>query len=228
MRDDPRDRDRRPTDAALAATTCLPPAVRQSAERNAALAARARTGDEEARNALVESVARLAYLVASRVGRLPGADLENAAGDATLRMLNAADRFDPDRGTLVTFAYRTMWGGASDSLKRDGKLRRPAIRAVEQAHLGAIAADGTDATAADLDADRARVREALAAIPAREARILRLRFGIGVGPNPEPRPTATLEAVGREVGLTKERVRQLEARALRRMARVLGAGEARP
>ncbi len=55
------------------------------------------------------------------------------------------------------------------------------------------------------------VRRALDALPERERRILELRFGF------EGEPW-TLEAIGHELDLTRERVRQLEAQALARLA----------
>jgi len=55
------------------------------------------------------------------------------------------------------------------------------------------------------------VRKALDALPERERRILELRFGF------EGEPW-TLEAIGHELDLTRERVRQLESQALARLA----------
>jgi RNA polymerase primary sigma factor len=55
------------------------------------------------------------------------------------------------------------------------------------------------------------VEQALDWLPPREARILRLRFGIGTD------RSYTLEEVGRKLGITRERVRQLEASALSRL-----------
>ncbi len=60
-----------------------------------------------------------------------------------------------------------------------------------------------------------RVRSALAHLQPREQKILRLRFGLDGG---EPR---TLEEVGKTLGVTRERTRQLQARAIRRLARLL-------
>jgi RNA polymerase primary sigma factor len=63
---------------------------------------------------------------------------------------------------------------------------------------------------------RARaVRQALARLPERERRIVELRFGL----DDEPQ---SLEAIGRELGLTRERVRQLEAQALANLGDALG------
>ena len=53
-------------------------------------------------------------------------------------------------------------------------------------------------------------------LPDRERRILELRFGF------EGQPW-TLEAIGAELSLTRERVRQLELRAIERMEAVLAA-----
>ena len=56
------------------------------------------------------------------------------------------------------------------------------------------------------------VRSALVdALPAREARILRLRYGLQDG------KPLTLQEVGEREGITRERVRQIEARAFRRL-----------
>ncbi len=58
---------------------------------------------------------------------------------------------------------------------------------------------------------RQGVRKALDALPERERRILELRFGFDGEP-------WTLEAIGQELDLTRERVRQLEGQALARLA----------
>ena len=57
---------------------------------------------------------------------------------------------------------------------------------------------------------RQGVRRALDALPERERRILELRFGFDGDP-------WTLEAIGHELDLTRERVRQLEGQALKRL-----------
>lgn len=56
-----------------------------------------------------------------------------------------------------------------------------------------------------------QVDEALRKLPEREERVLRLRFGLDDGRE------RTLEEVGREFNVTRERIRQIEAKALRRL-----------
>lgn len=58
---------------------------------------------------------------------------------------------------------------------------------------------------------REKINEVLDTLPPREARILRLRFGLENGHN------YTLEEVGEKFGLTRERIRQIESKALRRL-----------
>lgn len=56
-----------------------------------------------------------------------------------------------------------------------------------------------------------KINEILDSLPYREARILRLRFGLENG------RYYTLEEVGKKFGLTRERIRQIETKALRRL-----------
>lgn len=55
------------------------------------------------------------------------------------------------------------------------------------------------------------IREVLSGLPDRERRVLELRYGFDGEPQ-------TLEAIGRELNITRERVRQLEGQALSRLA----------
>jgi len=56
------------------------------------------------------------------------------------------------------------------------------------------------------------LQQALAALGERERRVLVLRYGLD---DDEPK---TLEEIGRRLGLTRERIRQIQAEALRRLA----------
>jgi RNA polymerase primary sigma factor len=56
-----------------------------------------------------------------------------------------------------------------------------------------------------------QIQEILQTLPPREVRILQLRYGLSGG------ETYTLEQVGKKLGVTRERVRQIEAQALARL-----------
>ncbi|MFN7209029.1 MAG: sigma-70 family RNA polymerase sigma factor [Aggregatilineales bacterium] len=69
------------------------------------------------------------------------------------------------------------------------------------------------AESTDREMLRQHLTEALNRLPEREAHILRLRYGLEDG------EMHTLEEVGKAIGVTRERVRQLEAQALNRLRR---------
>jgi RNA polymerase primary sigma factor len=81
--------------------------------------------------------------------------------------------------------------------------------------LGDLFADRTaedPIESADLSLEQQRVREALADLPERERLVLELRFGFVQGEE-----GASLEQIGKKLGLTRERIRQLETSALGRL-----------
>ncbi len=84
----------------------------------------------------------------------------------------------------------------------------------EDSHLGDFIPD--DAALAPADAAshqllKEQVEDVLASLTGRERRVLQLRFGLEDG------RSRTLEEVGREFGVTRERIRQIEAKALRKL-----------
>ncbi|WP_189451062.1 sigma-70 family RNA polymerase sigma factor [Cognatilysobacter xinjiangensis] len=80
--------------------------------------------------------------------------------------------------------------------------------------LDQLIAAGPTPEAFAVDVDIAEfVRECVDALPAREAEILRLRFGFGSGEK------QTLEDIGKQYGVTRERIRQIESKGLRLLRR---------
>jgi len=84
----------------------------------------------------------------------------------------------------------------------------------EDSHLGDFIEDGTivqpleHATGGSL---KGATQEVLAGLTAREAKVLRMRFGIDMNTD------HTLEEVGKQFDVTRERIRQIEAKALRKL-----------
>jgi RNA polymerase primary sigma factor len=110
-------------------------------------------------------------------------------------------------------------------------LTRDAVRALGALHIEALRLDhpvreaddrgrmerfvpltqeGTDATTMS-NSRTTDLETALAALPPRDAKVLRLYFGIDDGKG------RTLEEIGRMMGVTRERIRQLRDRALRQL-----------
>ena len=84
----------------------------------------------------------------------------------------------------------------------------------EDSYLGDFIPDETSATPYDLTSRKLlkeNLEEVLGALSDREARVLKMRFGLG-GKRP-----MTLEEVGKEFGVTRERIRQIEAKALKKL-----------
>ena len=84
----------------------------------------------------------------------------------------------------------------------------------EDSHLGDFIPDegaSEPAEAASFTLLREQLMEVLDSLTPREARVLKLRFGIEDG------RARTLEEVGKEFNVTRERIRQIEAKALRKL-----------
>ncbi|MBZ4670690.1 MAG: rpoD [Oscillospiraceae bacterium] len=84
----------------------------------------------------------------------------------------------------------------------------------EDSHLGDFIPDDdapAPAEAASLTLLKEQLNEVLSTLTDREEKVLRLRFGLEDG------RSRTLEEVGREFNVTRERIRQIEAKALRKL-----------
>ena len=114
---------------------------------------------------------------------------------------------------------------------------RRAMRAYTNASRGPVNPDGEPMSLADLFEDHKRprpdedveqretIKDALAYIDqldARDARVLRLRFGL------EGQDPLTLKQIGLIIGLTRERVRQIEIDSLRRLREHMHRVPAKP
>jgi len=84
----------------------------------------------------------------------------------------------------------------------------------EDSHLGDFIEDVTIASPVDSATEEGlteATQDVLAGLTAREAKVLRMRFGIGMNTD------HTLEEVGKQFDVTRERIRQIEAKALRKL-----------
>jgi len=84
----------------------------------------------------------------------------------------------------------------------------------EDSHLGDFIEDGSGELPVDAATSenlKDATHEVLAGLTAREAKVLRMRFGIDMNTD------HTLEEVGKQFDVTRERIRQIEAKALRKL-----------
>ena len=152
----------------------------------------------------------------SRVVRLPVHVLEELA-----KVIRAERELDQRLGRDATVAELAESTGLAPDRVAD--LRRVSRDPVSldapvgddgELVLGDLVLDATVPAAADLverQAMSGELERLVDTLPERQARIVRLRFGLHDG---RPR---TLDEIGRQVGLTRERVRQLEKEALGRL-----------
>lgn len=194
---------------------------------------RLRALDVESNMGLVANVAHR-YRWALR----DGLELDDLMQAGAIGLMKAIERFDPSRG--IAFATYAVWWirhgiqreveSHSSTIRKPTYLRQecrrtgaplPAQTVSADAPLGAnearsmldvIAADDRSALdLADAESERRAVQAAMAALPERLRFVVRARFF----------REHTLEQVGTALGITRERARQLEVDALRRLGRSL-------
>jgi RNA polymerase primary sigma factor len=247
-----------------------------SREEEIALAVKARAGDKEAIKKLVEANLRFVVSVAGKY-RGYGIPMMDLINEGNLGLIQAARRFDPERGVKF-ISYAVWWvkqaimqalaeqSGAvrlplkqagvllrirnrfeelsqklgreptteelAKSLEMDAKVIEDILR-VARIYLSLEAPvnrdEGDDITFLDLmEEDKmpstedqmlkwslsTQVHDLLKELKPREALILRCRFGLDTD-----RPM-TLEEVGKMLGISRERVRQLESRALEKLKKM--------
>jgi RNA polymerase primary sigma factor len=161
----------------------------------------------EVRNRLVEANLRLVVSTLKRRLR-PGSDLSERVSDGNFALLLAVDRFDFARGNR--FSTYATWAIINEVVRYDRKERRRRDRSVAR-HLDSLASPDSESERYEQDEAQhqrgAAVERILGRLEWRERRILENRHGIGGVPE------RTLRQIGLDLGISKERVRQIEQRA---------------
>lgn len=153
-----------------------------------------------------------------------GMDMDEVAGAAWQGVVRAAQKYDPAFGTSFA-TYAARWIGqyvaraadkfwdprlgpkvSGDSPRNHGERKTVTL----WDYVAGPHDPARDAAEADRRAElRRRVAQVLRRVPERHRRVLELRWGL------DGRGKRILEEVGHELGITRERVRQLEAAAMR-------------
>jgi RNA polymerase sigma factor (sigma-70 family) len=159
------------------------------------------------RNWLVQANLRLVVPFARQFAG-QGHNFLDLLSEGNFSLFKAVDKFDFSRGfKFSTYASWALKRNFVRSLQKEQQHHDRFMTNVED--LQEHEASDADRTEATEDARR-KVNRMLAALPPREQEILRQRAGLDDNGG-EP---ATLEAIGKGLGISKERVRQLAQRAL--------------
>ena len=205
-----------------------------SRAEEASLGPRIRAGDANAVNALVCANLRFVVSIAKRYqGR--GVSLLDLIDDGNLGLIRAAERFDERRGIrFISYAVWWIRQAIMHGLTAQSRLVRVPLRrtastmSISRDHLSLDAplGDGGENTLLDFLPDDSKplpdeqtldqslatsLSTAMARLRPREAEIISLYFGL------DGKAPKTLEQIGKILGVTRERVRQLRDRGLRKL-----------
>jgi RNA polymerase primary sigma factor len=162
------------------------------------------------KNQIVETHLRLVVTVAKKHVRA-GYDLAERISDGNFALMRAVDRFDFARGNR--FSTYATWAVFNELVQCDRRERRRSRCLVTYQDSLAALHSVSDRHETDEAQDErgAAVKRLLRRLDRRERRIIVNRNGIGGVPE------RTLSQIGLELGISKERVRQLEQRALAKL-----------
>ncbi len=171
---------------------------------------------EMLRQRIIRANLRLVVAIAKRhVGR--SANFFEVISDGNMSLMRAVEKFDYARGNK--FSTYGTWAIIKNYARSIPEAHYHGTRYVTgQDAVLDTAPDPSEATA--FESDKRRVRELIAAgldeLPEREREIVRGHFGLNTDGG-----AITLEQLGKRFGVTKERIRQIEQRAIARLREVL-------
>ena len=164
----------------------------------------------EAKNQIIRANLRLVVSIAKRQFG-PGETFFELVSDGNMSLMRAVEKFDFARGykfsTYASWAIMKNFARTiPDRYRHCGRFRTSQSEAFEEATDARPDAGEQERAQSQREAQVARI---LARLDPREQKIIIRRYGLSRGREP-----LTLKQVGAEMGVTKERIRQIQARAL--------------
>lgn len=170
----------------------------------------------DVKNFLIRSNLRLVVSIAKKHVR-PNTSFFEMVSDGNMSLLRAIEKFDYTRGfKFSTYASWAIMKNYARTIPAEytqlDRFRTGAEEVFSQSHD-----PRSDGLSDELTNHRQReaLMGILAQLPTREKDIIMARYGLSEGASP-----LTLEQVGVKFGVTKERIRQLEARALGKLRQI--------
>lgn len=167
----------------------------------------------EVKNRLVQSNLRLVVSIAKRhVGAAD--DFFELVSDGNMSLIRAVEKFDYARGNkFSTYASWAVMKNFARTIPHEFKLRDRFRTSAEEMF---VSTEDTRGNPFQEESDQLRrelqIDRILSRLDEREQQIIISRFGLDHAQEPQ-----TLKEVGADLGVTKERIRQLEARALNKL-----------
>jgi len=167
----------------------------------------------DVKNAIVAANLRLVVSVARKHLRT-GLSLAELISDGNITLMRAVEGFDLHKGhRFSTYATLALMKGFARSVPQ---MLAGLHRAGDELALASVA-DPRLGSAVTRVAERDEVHQLLARLTDRERRILCAHFGLETGEGAE-----TCEQVGERLGLSRERIRQIEQAALAKLRDAVG------
>ncbi len=168
---------------------------------------------QSARNQIIEANLRLVFSLAKRYASVGTAAFDEFMGEGHVTLMRAVEKFDFSRGVkFSTYATWAVVNGCNALLKKQNPANRHAywqsVDGMEDSVADYRSTAGEERSVQEL---RHAVGQLLLGLSSRERAIIEARFGFDLNQSP------TLKELGEGLGISKERVRQLQQRALEKL-----------